>query len=126
MAFLERNLEQLTNVQKQLVEQNSQLKKEAAVSERKLVTRNERIQSLESMLQEAQDNLIVQTQKFETNLQTVRGRLELLRSQNSQGAIAKNFGRIAKPLRGNGAVVDSEVSATEKQERRSSSWIPFR
>ncbi|CAO3592632.1 unnamed protein product [Absidia cylindrospora] len=122
MAFLERNLEQLTNVQKQLVEQNTQLKRDAAISERKLVTRNERIQSLELMLQEAQDNLIYQTQKFEENLQRVRERLEQARAQKSQNVMASNYGRIAKPLRGSGAVVDSE----EKQERRSSSWIPFR
>ncbi|CAO3592633.1 unnamed protein product [Absidia cylindrospora] len=106
MAFLERNLEQLTNVQKQLVEQNTQLKRDAAISERKLVTRNERIQSLELMLQEAQDNLIYQTQKFEENLQRVRERLEQARAQKSQNVMASNYGRIAKPLRGSGAVVD--------------------
>lgn len=63
MAFLERNLEQLTLVQKQLVEQNSALKKEVAISERKLVARNERIQSLESLLQVAQENLTSQNHK---------------------------------------------------------------
>lgn len=47
----------------QLVEQNSHLKKEAAISERKLATRNERIQTLEAMLQEAQDNYYAETQK---------------------------------------------------------------
>lgn len=57
MAFLERNLEQLTHVQRQLVEQNSSLKKEVAVAERKLVARNERITSLESLLQESQEKL---------------------------------------------------------------------
>jgi kinesin family protein 5 len=36
MAFLERNLEQLTGLQKQLVEQNSSLKKEFSVAERKV------------------------------------------------------------------------------------------
>lgn len=36
MAFLERNLEQLTHVQRQLVEQNGSLKKEVAIAERKL------------------------------------------------------------------------------------------
>jgi kinesin family protein 5 len=63
MAFLERNLEQLTMVQKQLVEQNSALKKEVAISERKLIARNERIQSLESLLQVAQENLTSQNHK---------------------------------------------------------------
>lgn len=58
MAFLERNLEQLTQVQRQLVEQNSSLKKEVAIAERKLIARNERISSLESLLQDSQDKLV--------------------------------------------------------------------
>lgn len=57
MAFLERNLEQLTQVQRQLVEQNSSLKKEVAIAERKLIARNERIQSLESLLQDSQEKM---------------------------------------------------------------------
>lgn len=57
MAFLERNLEQLTHVQRQLVEQNSSLKKEVAIAERKLIARNERIQSLEALLQDSQEKL---------------------------------------------------------------------
>lgn len=57
MAFLERNLEQLTHVQRQLVEQNGSLKKEVAIAERKLVARNERIMSLESLLQDSQEKL---------------------------------------------------------------------
>ena len=57
MAFLERNLEQLTVVQKQLVEQNGHLKKEVAIAERKLAARNERIGSLEALLQDSQDKL---------------------------------------------------------------------
>lgn len=57
MAFLERNLEQLTSVQRQLVEQNSSLKKEVAIAERKLIARNERITSLEGLLQESQEKL---------------------------------------------------------------------
>lgn len=106
MAFLERNLEQLTNVQKQLVEQNSSLKKEVAIAERKLIARNERIQSLEALLQDAQEKLTTQNQKFEAQLQAVRERLEQARSQkNAAGGLS--FGRIAKPLRGGGAPVSS-------------------
>src|SRR6201992_4515558 len=55
MAFLERNLEQLTVVQRQLVDQNTSLKKEVAIAERKLIARNERIQSLEGLLRERQE-----------------------------------------------------------------------
>ena len=118
MAFLERNLEQLTLVQKQLVDQNSTLKKEAGIAERKLLARNERIQNLEALLQDADRRLSVQNQKFEAQLQAVKERLdqargeldsvrdgdaELLTLYTAQKAAASsplNFGRIAKPLRG--------------------------
>jgi len=109
MAFLERNLEQLTNVQKQLVEQNSSLKKEVAIAERKLLARNERIQALEALLQDAQEKLTTQNQKFEAQLQAVRERLEQARSQKSQSSLSGigGFGRIAKPLRGGVPVHES-------------------
>ena len=64
MAFLERNLEQLTHVQRQLVEQNSGLKKEVAIAERKLIARNERIQSLESLLQDSQEKLTAANHRY--------------------------------------------------------------
>ncbi|KAG5461343.1 MAG: hypothetical protein BJ554DRAFT_6479 [Olpidium bornovanus] len=122
MAFLERNLEQLTNIQKQLVEQNASLKKEVAVCERKLSTRNDRISSLEVMLQEAQERLASQSGKFEQQLGAVRERLEQARMQQQQQqqqqqgpgqsqllqthpphGFELGYGRIAKPLRGRGA-----------------------
>jgi kinesin family member 5 len=64
MAFLERNLEQLTQVQRQLVEQNGALKKEVAIAERKLIARNERIQSLESLLQDSQEKLTAANHRY--------------------------------------------------------------
>lgn len=95
MAFLERNLEQLTLVQKQvrstpilcyhtltqlqLVDQNSALKKEAGIAERKLLARNERIQNLESLLQDADRRLSIQNQRFEQQLDAVKQRLEQAR-----------------------------------------------
>ncbi|KAG9318498.1 hypothetical protein JVU11DRAFT_589 [Chiua virens] len=102
MAFLERNLEQLTIVQKQLVDQNSALKKEAGIAERKLLARNERIQNLETLLQDADRRLAIQNQKFETQLQSVKERLEQARAQKASNTSALSFGRIAKPLRGGG------------------------
>ncbi len=57
MMFLERNLEQLIHVQRQLVEQNGSLKKEVAIAERKLLARNERIMSLEALLHDSQEKL---------------------------------------------------------------------
>ncbi len=64
MAFLEHNLEKLTHVQRQLVEQNSSLKKEVAIAERKLIARNERIGSLEQLLGDSQERLIGATHKY--------------------------------------------------------------
>ena len=64
MAFLERNLEQLTHVQRQLVEQNGTLKKEVAIADRKLVARNERILSLEALLQDSQEKLTAANHRY--------------------------------------------------------------
>lgn len=66
MAFLERNLEQLTHVQRQLVEQNGSLKKEVAIAERKLIARNERIMSLEALLQDSQEKLTGANHRYVT------------------------------------------------------------
>ncbi|KAL5533324.1 hypothetical protein ACEPAF_5100 [Sanghuangporus sanghuang] len=107
MAFLERNLEQLTLVQKQLVDQNSALKKEAGIAERKLLARNERIQNLEALLQDADRRLAVQNQKFEEQLAAVKERLDQARAQKMTSSSPLNFGRIAKPLRGGGVAAPS-------------------
>ncbi|KAF1981458.1 kinesin family protein [Aulographum hederae CBS 113979] len=116
MAFLERNLEQLTVVQRQLVEQNSSLKKEVAIAERKLIARNERITSLESLLQDSQEKLTAANHRFEHQLAQVKERLESAKvstrgleqgqyagAGHANGGFAFSGGsRIAKPLRGGG------------------------
>ncbi|KAK0974256.1 hypothetical protein LTS01_014229 [Friedmanniomyces endolithicus] len=115
LAFLERNLEQLTLVQRQLVEQNAQLKKEVAIAERKLVARGERIRGLEGLVGESQEKLMSANHKFESQLLAVKERLEAAKSGASRGlpsgthppgmgyaATGNQFGRIAKPLRGGG------------------------
>ena len=131
MAFLERNLEQLTHVQRQLVEQNGSLKKEVAIAERKLMARNERILSLEALLQDSQEKLTAANhrhvpfhstirdipnnhiQRFEAQLTAVKERLEAAKLGSTRGMMSSSnpigfsFGgagsRIAKPLRGGGA-----------------------
>ncbi|PNS15101.1 Kinesin heavy chain [Sphaceloma murrayae] len=117
LAFLERNLEQLTLVQRQLVEQNASLKKEVAIADRKLVARGERIRGLEALLGESQEKLMAANHRFETQLTAVKERLEAAKQGSTRGiagpgsfaGIAPNgagvgpFGsRIAKPLRGGG------------------------
>ncbi|KAL8280862.1 hypothetical protein RQP46_006866 [Phenoliferia psychrophenolica] len=115
MDFLTRNLDQLTLVQKQLVEQNSSLKKDVAIAERKLIARNERIQNLEALLQDAQEKLNVQNARFEARLQTVRDRLDQARAeQNRTVPQSLNFGRIAKPIRG-GTAEPEQTSAEAKR-----------
>lgn len=64
LAFLERNLEQLTIVQRQLVEQNATLKKEVAIADRKLVARGERIRGLETLLSESQEKLMQANHRY--------------------------------------------------------------
>ncbi|TKX24784.1 kinesin heavy chain [Elsinoe australis] len=123
LAFLERNLEQLTLVQRQLVEQNAQLKKEVAIADRKLVARGERIRGLEALLGESQEKLMAANHRFETQLTAVKERLEAAKQGSTRGmagpgSFAGNMGggavnggaigagpfgsRIAKPLRGGG------------------------
>ncbi|KAL8655185.1 MAG: hypothetical protein Q9226_003145 [Calogaya cf. arnoldii] len=113
MAFLERNLEQLTLVQRQLVEQNGSLKKEVAIAERKLLARNERIMSLEALLQDSQEKLTAANHRFEAQIAQVRDRLEMAKQSSTKGASSPSQGgsgfsfggagsRIAKPLRGGG------------------------
>ncbi|CED84475.1 kinesin heavy chain [Phaffia rhodozyma] len=101
MAFLERNLDQLALVQKQLVDQNTAMKKEAAQAERKLIARNERMTSLEQLLQEADRKLVQENLKHEQQLRVLRDRIEVLKSQAS-AMPALAGGRIAKPIRGGG------------------------
>ena len=95
------------------------LKKEAGIAERKLLARNERIQNLEALLQDADRRLSVQNQKFESQLQAVKDRLDQARgksiqthtdllihywcaAQKASVTSTLSFGRIAKPLRGGG------------------------
>ena len=70
----------------QLVDQNSALKKEAGIAERKLLARNERIQNLEALLQDADRRLAIQNQKFEVQLHAVKERLEQARAQKNAAA----------------------------------------
>ncbi|KAL1411173.1 hypothetical protein Q8F55_002123 [Vanrija albida] len=99
LEFLEHNLDALNVVQKQLVEQNTSLKKEVGIAERKLITRNERIQNLETLLNEADARLQQKNQRYETQIQAIRERLAEVQAQQQQ---SYNHARIAKPLRGGG------------------------
>ncbi|WVR04991.1 hypothetical protein IAU60_002003 [Kwoniella sp. DSM 27419] len=99
LEFLERNLEELNVVQKQLVEQNTSLKKETGDAQRKLNSRNDRIQNLEAALNNADQRLSQKTLKSEQMIQSLRAKLADAEAKQSN---PYNQGRIAKPLRGGG------------------------
>ncbi|TPX48063.1 hypothetical protein SeLEV6574_g02259 [Synchytrium endobioticum] len=113
MAFLERNLEYLTDVQKQLVEQNSNLKKELVVAERKLAARNDRIENLEHLVTDTQSKLEMQSSKFESELAAMRERLQEARITATAPANTSwtYSAKIAKPLRGGGGVPIASASS---------------
>lgn len=95
MAMLQRNLEQLTGVQRQLVEQNMVLKKDVAMAHKILEARNDRIQALESALRDSQNRLGQESEIFETKLTYLRDRL----MEVKRGSIS-NMG---SPVSGGGA-----------------------
>ena len=149
MIFLERNLEQLTVVQRQLVEQNSSLKKEVAIAERKLIARNERIQSLESLLQDSQEKLTAANHRyvssieycvpgtnifdsFESQLTAVKERLEAAKAGSTRGlggaggfSFSGAGSRIAKPLRGGGGDAPSTptIQGGDGTSSKRGSWF---
>ena len=69
-------------VTEKLVDQNSALKKEAGIAERKLLARNERIANLEALLQDADRRLSIQNSKFEAQLAAVKERLDQARGED--------------------------------------------
>ncbi|KAK9480988.1 P-loop containing nucleoside triphosphate hydrolase protein [Lipomyces japonicus] len=109
MTFLERNLEQLTQVQRALVDQNGQLKRELAADDRKLRARNERISGLEMLLKESQERLVVETQGFEARLGELMERIGDVKALSTEHIPTSAFSvvqgqRIVKPLRGGGGM----------------------
>lgn len=129
LDMLESQLEQLIGLHKDLVEQNHSLKKDSAVFERKLNTRNERIESLEKLLYDSQAKFKAQSERFETQFQMLKDRteyrsrmgransnpIELFQElENQSQASQLQFSRIAKPVRGGARAVNGVVSPTSQ------------
>lgn len=75
LEFMEHNLEALNSVQKQLVEQNTTLKKEVGLAEKRLMARNDRIQNLEQALSNADARMASKETKYEAMIQGLQDRL---------------------------------------------------
>jgi len=140
VIFLERNLEQLTSVHQQLINQNAAFKLEIQVAEKKLMARNERIHNLEILLQDCQEKLQKQAQQHEEEIIRMRQQADNLGAQTQtqekklrQGSTVPGQvtpaivagSKIAKPIRGgrktSTTVSIDRVSATV--ERQSSEII---
>jgi len=128
--FLERNLEQLTRVHQQLVNQNNELRLEKKVSEKKLAARNERIRGLEVLLSSAQEKLQQQSENHATQIAKYKQLVDDLKIKLDQAqARAQNRGRsssitggarIIKPIRGGGGKKKPDlVSSGTSPARRS-------
>jgi hypothetical protein len=100
----------------QLVDQNSALKKEAGIAERKLLARNERIQNLEALLQDADRRLALQNQKFEAQLQAVKDRLDQARGTYIHGTSSASICNLEYPQRKKPLLLRS-VSLAESRNR---------
>ncbi|KAJ2358258.1 hypothetical protein GGF43_000931, partial [Coemansia sp. RSA 2618] len=112
MQLLEKNVAQLTLMQKELVVQNTDLKKQVALCDRKLVARTERITYLETRLQDSNNQVEAWKRKAE-ELQSVRSQERAAPTSNN----VLRFSRIAKPMRGGGGGGAPAAAAEEKTSR---------
>lgn len=115
-VFLQRNLEQLTSVQQQLINENNRLKLENQVCMKQLAIRNERIHGLELLLQDAQEKLQKHaTSEGDVQIRSKSGSFKSSQANRAKGVTAalntSGGGRIAKPIRGGGG---NKVEVTEQ------------
>lgn len=104
-VFLQRNLEQMTAVQQQVINENNRLKLENQVCMKQLAIRNERISGLEMLLNDAQDKLLKHAASDDVQIHGKSGSFKVnpnARKPGMQPALNTSGGRIAKPIRGGG------------------------
>ncbi|KAI9502736.1 P-loop containing nucleoside triphosphate hydrolase protein [Coemansia spiralis] len=124
MQLLEKNVAQLTLMQKELVVQNTEIKKQAALYERKLQARTERITYLECRLQDVSNQAEAWKRKAE-ELQNMRNHESSRTSVQPTSNNVLRFSRIAKPLRGGGGNASQPVLTEEKTTGRSTGFFSW-
>ncbi|KAJ2780722.1 hypothetical protein H4R18_003309 [Coemansia javaensis] len=111
MQLLEKNVAQLTLIQKELVGQNTDLKKQVALNDRKLLARTERITYLESRLQDCSSQVEAWKRKVE-EMQAMRHHDTTTKAIQPTASNVLRFSRVAKPMRGGGGGGGSEKPAS--------------
>lgn len=102
ISILQRNLEQLTHVQRQVIEQNSALKNEVAVNQKLLQAKSQRIKELERSLSRSEAELAREQSSYDTKVGFLKDRIMEIR--NHKPVPTANMGlKIVKPLRGGGS-----------------------
>ncbi|KAJ2782470.1 hypothetical protein GGI15_002900 [Coemansia interrupta] len=124
MQLLEKNIAQLTNIQRELVEQNTDLKKRASLSDRKLQARTERIEYLEARLQDLSNQAEAWKRKAE-ELQTLRSHESARTNVQPTSGNVLRFSRIAKPLRGGGGNTQAAPASVEEKTGRSTGFFSW-
>jgi len=110
IAFLENNLDQLTNVHKQLVRDNSELRCELPKMERRLMAKIERVKTLEVALRDSKERGVEERQRYQKEIEQIKS-WSRLRKQPTQKTLGGSA-HIAKPIRpGHRGQISSEASA---------------
>ncbi|KAJ2422848.1 hypothetical protein GGF41_003355, partial [Coemansia sp. RSA 2531] len=122
MQLLEKNVAQLTLIQKELVVQNTELKKQVALLERKLQARTERITYLENRLQDQSNQTEAWKRKTE-ELQSMRNHESSRAAIQPANSNVLRFSRIAKPMRGGGGSTQTGDAVEEKVASRSTGFF---
>ncbi|KAJ2653418.1 hypothetical protein IWW40_000472 [Coemansia sp. RSA 1250] len=122
MQLLEKNVAQLTLMQKELVVQNTDLKKELSLANRKLLARTERITYLEARLDDTSNQAEAWKRKADELQSMIRAQDSTRPAPTSNNVL--RFSRIAKPLRGGGGSgAAPPVAAEEKPSGRTSGFF---
>ncbi|KAJ2700999.1 hypothetical protein H4218_001668 [Coemansia sp. IMI 209128] len=124
MQLLEKNVAQLTLIQKELVVQNTELKKQVALLERKLQARTERITYLENRLQDQNNQTEAWKRKTE-ELQSMRNHESSRAAIQPASSNVLRFSRIAKPMRGGGGNAQAGDAIEEKVTGRSTGFFSW-
>lgn len=112
MQLLEKNIQQLTLMQREMVAQNSELKQKVNMLERRLQARTERIEHLEKRVKEANDEYEAMSHRYEESQNRLHRELNR-KPQAGGNAGVLRFSRIAKPMRGGGGAVEEKSNGQQ-------------